>query len=97
MAKRKFGLFETTIQGIPCQIHVTTCNVVKGSYSYNAPSDWDYYGYTEFEFDVYDRKGYRAAWLERKMTPKDEARIQEEYLESCESDAADYCEPDYEY
>lgn len=86
MSKRKFGLFETQIQGIPCQIDVTDCTVVKGSYSYNAPSDWDYYGYTEFEFDVYDRKGYPAAWLERKMTDADRARIEEEYMTSMKDD-----------
>ena len=86
MSKRKFGLFETQIQGIPCQIDVTDCTVVKGSYSYNAPSDWDYYGYTEFDFEVYDRKGYPAAWLERKMTDDDRARIEEEYMTSMKDD-----------
>lgn len=86
MSKRKFGLFETQIQGIPCQIDVTDCTVVKGSYSYNAPSDWDYYGYTEFDFEVYDRKGYPAAWLERKMTDDDRGRIQEEYMTSMKDD-----------
>lgn len=79
MSKRKFDLFETKIHGIPCQIDVTNFLVVEGSHSYNADSDWDYYGYTEFEFEVYDRKGYPAAWLERKLTPTDRERIQEEY------------------
>ena len=86
MSKRKTGLFETQIQGIPCQIHVTDCTVVKGSYSYHAASDWDYYGYTEFDFEVYDRKGYPAAWLERKMTDADRSRIQEEYMTSMKDD-----------
>ena len=86
MAKRKFGLMETQIQGIPCQIDVTTCTVVKGSYSYNAPSDWDYYGYSEIEFEVYDRKGYPALWLERKMTDADRSRIEQEILDNAGSD-----------
>jgi hypothetical protein len=42
----------------------------------------DYYGYHEVEFDVYDRRGYRAAWLERKMTDEDRARIETEILEA---------------
>lgn len=90
MGKRKTGLMESAIQGIPCQIDVTTCIVVKGSYSYNAPSDLDYYGFTEIEFDVYDRKGYPAAWLERKMTDDDRRRIEGEIMDNSQ------LEDDYE-
>jgi hypothetical protein len=82
MSNRKFGLFQTQVAGIPCQIDVTTCTVVKGNS--RADNDWDYYGYTEFEFDVYDRKGYPAKWLERKLTPADRSRIEKEYLSDCE-------------
>jgi hypothetical protein len=74
-------MFASYVSGIPCQINVTYHAKVKGSFSLNAPSDWDYYGYSEFEFEVYDRKGYRAKWLERKLTSDDEARIEEEYNE----------------
>lgn len=80
-SKRVQGDFTTTIAGIPCQIVVTHAIKQPGSYSYNAPSDWDYYGYSEFEFDVYDRKGYPAPWLQNKMTSDDEARIEQEYWE----------------
>lgn len=72
------------IQGIPCLIEVTTFNVVKpwkGS-PFTCPSSDDYYGYTEVEFNVLDRKGYKATWLECKMTDKDIARIKEEILNS---------------
>ena len=75
---------ESRIQGIPCLIEVTTFNRVKpwrGS-PQNCPSSDDYYGYTEVEFDVLDRKGYKASWLERKMTGKDQDRIRAEILES---------------
>jgi hypothetical protein len=27
----------------------------------------DYYGFTEIEWDMLDRKGYRAKWLDRKI------------------------------
>ena len=86
MSKRRLGLFQTRIQGIPCQIDVTNHVVVRGSGSYNAPSDLDYYGYSEFNFDVYDRKGYPAPWLQRKMTDDDENRIYEEYCEYSSDD-----------
>lgn len=71
------SMIQTRIQGIPCQIEVTRCEVVRGSYSFNAASDWDYHGYSEVEFDVYDRTGYPAPWLERKMTDEDRSRIEQ--------------------
>lgn len=75
-------MIESRIAGIPCLIDPTRCMVVKGSYSYNAPSDHDYYGYSEIEFDVYDRKGYPATWLENKMTDADRERIEEQIVEA---------------
>ena len=72
--------FASNVCGIPCIIRVN--NYFKqrewsGS-AYNCQSDWDYYGYEEVEYSVLDRKGYPAAWLERKLTPKDHSRITEE-------------------
>lgn len=69
---------ESRIAGIPCLICVTHFNSVRGSYSYNAPSDMDYYGYTESEWEVLDRRGRPAAWIERKMTGADQSRIEQE-------------------
>lgn len=71
-------MISTHIQGIPCQVRM-----VNGFYqrpwcgsSHNCPSDLDYYGgWFDVEFEVYDRKGYRAKWLECKMTPEDEERL----------------------
>lgn len=74
-------MFTSQVAGIPCQINVTHHVKVKGSFSRNAASDWDYYGYSEFEFEVFDRKGYRALWLERKLTDDDNTRIESEYNE----------------
>lgn len=73
---------ESNVQGIPCLIEVMSCTVVKpwrGS-AQSCPSSDDYYGYSEVEFVVLDRKGYKAAWLERKMTDEDRARIKTEIL-----------------
>ena len=72
---------ETRVAGIPCIIGVTEYECVKGSYSYHAASDWDYYGYTECEFDVLDRRGRKAAWLERKLTDKITREIEQEIAE----------------
>jgi hypothetical protein len=60
---------------------------VRGSYSYNAPSDMDYYGYTESEWEVLDRNGRPAAWLERKLTDTDRSRIDQEIEEAMTEDS----------
>ena len=69
---------ESHIKGIPCIISVTYCKHYSGSL--NAPSDLDYYGFTEIEFDVLDRKGYKAPWLERKLTEDEIERIEREIV-----------------
>lgn len=79
--------FSTTIAGIPCGILVESYLSVppwKGSV-YDCPSNLDYYGYTEFEFTVLDRKGYVADWLAKKLTDDDFTRIQEEYENTLKS------------
>lgn len=80
------------LAGIPCQIAIGYYfkqEPWKGS-ALSCPSRDDYYGYTESEWMILDRKGYRAAWLERKITASIEAEIDEaieEYMEECRKDA----------
>lgn len=71
---------KTRIAGIPCQIAVTHFKV-QPPLGRNCDSDWDCYGYTSIEFDVLDRRGRPAAWLERKLTPRDIERIEAEIIE----------------
>lgn len=55
--------FDHRIAGIPCQIGVTHFfrqAPWKGS-AHTAPSDMDYYGYTEMEYDILDRRGRPTA------------------------------------
>lgn len=74
-------MIETRIQGIPCQAVMTGGYYQKPDYSTWA-SDVDYYGgWFDVEFEIYDRKGYRARWLEKKMTAADEDRIVDELIE----------------
>lgn len=61
----------TRIQGIPCIVKLVSYERVKGSYSYNAASDLDYYGWSESTYQVCDRRGKPAPWLERKATEQD--------------------------
>ena len=68
---------ETRISGIPCTVTLDRMFVQK-PLGRNCDSDWDCYGYTEIEFTVRDRRGRLAPWLERKMTNKDQSRIENE-------------------
>ena len=78
---------ESRVAGIPCLIGVSHFDCVRGSYSYNAASDMDYYGYSESEWEVLDRRGRPAAWLERKLTTADRDRIEQEIAETMTEDA----------
>ena len=71
------------IAGVPCLIGVT-------GYLYQPPckghpstcaSDWDYYGYEEIEWEILDRRGKPAPWLDRKLSPADRGEITRELLE----------------
>ena len=72
---------ETRVAGIPCVIGVVEYFSVAGSYSQNAASDWDYYGYTESDWEVCDRRGRPAPWLARKLTDKITREIESEIAE----------------
>ena len=56
---------EMSVAGIPCLVLVTS--LISSSGNQWADSDMDYYGYEEVEYEVYDRKGYHAQWLEKKL------------------------------
>lgn len=70
---------ETRVAGIPCIIGVSQYSSVAGDS--RADSDWDYYGYTDSEWEVCDRRGRPAPWLAKKLTSKIEAAIEQEIEE----------------
>ena len=70
------------------EVEITSCVSVAPNHS-SWDSDWDYYGYTEVEMDLLDRKGYPAAWLEKKLTDSDREELKNEainYLRSRDND-----------
>lgn len=70
---------QTRVAGIPCIAKVTHFYRQapwRGS-AHTCDSDLDYYGYTECEFEILDRRGRPAPWLERKATDADRERITE--------------------
>ena len=81
-------MMETRICGIPCLVEVTYSHYTRpwqGS-AHNCPSDIDYYGGWEVEYEVLDRRGRKAEWLERKMTPADHDRLLGEIIKDLEED-----------
>lgn len=58
-------MIDILVDGIPAQARVTKLKRHKGSYSPVAIDPEAYYGWTELNYDLLDRKGYRAFWLDR--------------------------------
>lgn len=83
MKKKYLAEFEHRIAGIPCTIAVIYFHHQRphGGSAHTCDSDVDWYGYTEMEFDVLDRKGYLANWLEKKMTDDDRIEIESTAME----------------
>lgn len=73
-------IIESHVAGIPCQIRINDFVHVKPDPTTWASAD-DFYGYTEIDWDVLDRKGYEAGWLQRKLTDKDRDRIDQEIID----------------
>ena len=74
-------IFETKIQGIPCKCQVLWITKGMSAVLYGSGAgDIHPPELPEFEFRVLDRKGYKAPWLERKMTEADNERLQEEFF-----------------
>lgn len=83
MTKQPYDI-ETTVVGIPCKVKVTyTTKYIPESYS--GPAEGG-----DFEFELLDKKGYRARWLEKKLTKDDVERIEKEYSAYAEAVLEDY-------
>jgi hypothetical protein len=81
MSKAIAGDFDTVVCGIPCQVKVDSYVNIEPQGKW-ADSDWDCYGYIEIEFTLLDRKGYKANWLQKKMTPADIETLEIEIVEN---------------
>ena len=77
MLKKSVGVF---VDGIPAIAFINTYNKVKPNRFADNP--YDYHGYVETEFTLYDRTGYRAHWLAKIMDRKGlEDDIRDQILE----------------
>ena len=83
MAKLAYD-FESKVAGIPCKVRVTYYTPYVPA-SYNGPAEGG-----DFEFELLDRKGYRAKWLEAKVTEADVDRLEKEYEDYLKAQLEDY-------
>ena len=82
-------MFNTKINNIPCKCKVTNYEAAKPVRIYGSDiSDADMHEPEEFEYELLDRKGYRAAWLDKYVTPEVDRRLLEEYQFDLKSE---YC------
>lgn len=66
--------FESKIQGIPCIIDVTYYTPQIPATHFDPPEGGD------FEYNVLDRSGRKAPWLQKKITPSDDERIYKQFM-----------------
>lgn len=71
-------IIEIRIAGIPATVRLHSYRVVKPWYGspQSAPSDLDYYGFTEMDYTICDRNGREAPWLERKVDDAEREAIE---------------------
>lgn len=74
-------ILNAKIRGIPCRVRVTYF-FEQRPLGPSADSDMDCYGYTDVAFDVLDRHGRPAPWLEAKMLSEDARAIEQEIIEA---------------
>ena len=68
--------FATRVAGIPCTIEILAYASVPDNLS-GHPDSW-YEGWDECEYQICDRNGRPAEWLERKASKQDHAQIERE-------------------
>lgn len=94
MSKQTYDVeIETRVRGIPCVVGVIY--YFRAQPNPYAHSDVDYYGYTDRDYIILDRKGRPAPWLENKMTKDDYAKVDkivDEYYEQQAKDEIEFPE-----
>lgn len=74
-------MIDGRVCGIPCQILVTFASVCapQGRWADNRD---EAEGWEEIEFELYDRRGRRAKWLENKMDSDDIESVKNQLREA---------------
>lgn len=78
--------FETRVAGIPCLVEITDFYAGSAPITSGPPELCDPGDSSEVQWRLLDRRGYPAAWLERKLSEDDRTRIDNEALSHAVSD-----------
>lgn len=70
--------FPTRVAGIPCLVNVLSVEPYRPAKLWGPPEDCYPAEGGECEWELLDRKGHHAPWLERKLTREDNLRIERE-------------------
>jgi len=85
-SKRRYEAeIEHTVCGIPCIIAVIDYESYVPAYTSGLPEDCYPAEGGCGSYDILDRRGYKAAWLERKVDAREEDQIQQaiyDYMEN---------------
>jgi hypothetical protein len=89
-------LFPTRVNGIPCQVQVTHFTPVTPARTWGPPEQCYPAEGGELEFEILDRRGRHAPWLERYLDDKTIDRINEEHYIMRQGEIfSRYPEPDF--
>ena len=69
--------FETRVCGIPCIVRIVHWEPFTPAHVNGPPEDCYPAEGGSAEWELLDRHGRRALWLERKMSPKDRSRLED--------------------
>jgi hypothetical protein len=72
-------IFDTKVHGIPCQCEVTHYRSYKPAFIEGPPENAEPAIPSEFEYNILDKRGRRALWLEKYLTPADNDRLLNEF------------------
>lgn len=73
-----------TVSGIPAIVRVTYSHYTKPNPTSWA-SDWDYHGGWTVDWEILDRRGRPAPWLERKCDQAEKSRLEAVIFENLNS------------
>jgi hypothetical protein len=77
---------DVRVCGIPAIARVLHYRPYEPAYRRGHPDNWEPASPPEIDFEILDRRGRPARWLERKLTERERERIERELIEYLEAE-----------
>jgi len=77
---------DVRVCGIPAIARVLHYRPYEPAYRRGHPDNWEPASPPEIDFEILDRRGRPAPWLDRKLTNEDRARLERELIEYLEAE-----------